>query len=163
MLDRYQFETLTFIEKNGKKDCSIRKIADDIRISGTAVMKALDDMSQLNYIHRDGELIEILPDGIAALEPYRVKKAVIMAAGFGSRMMPATQDRPKPLVTVNGKRIIDTLLDALVEIGIHDITIVRGYKKERFDEILEKYPFIKLVDNDIYDQTNNISFRHESA
>ena len=92
MLDRYQFETLTFIEKNGKKDCSIRKIADDIRISGTAVMKALDDMSQLNYIHRDGELIEILPDGIAALEPYRVKKAVIMAAVFGSRMMPATQD-----------------------------------------------------------------------
>lgn len=37
-------------------------------------MKALDDMSQLNYIHRDGELIEILPDGIAALEPYRVKR-----------------------------------------------------------------------------------------
>lgn len=157
MLDRYQFETLAFIEKNSKKECSIRKIADNVRISGTAVMKALDDMSRLNYIHRDGDLIEILPDGIAALEPYRVKKAVIMAAGFGSRMMPATQDRPKPLVTVNGKRIIDTLLDALVDVEIHDITIVRGYKKERFDEILEKYPFIKLVDNDIYDQTNNIS------
>lgn len=86
-----------------------------------------------------------------------VNKAIILAAGFGSRMMPATADRPKPLVTVNGKRIIDTLLDSLVSQDIKYITIVRGYKKEKFDEILNKYPFIKLVDNDEYDKTNNIS------
>lgn len=84
-------------------------------------------------------------------------KAIILAAGFGSRMMPATADRPKPLVTVNGKRIIDTLLDSLINKDIKDITIVRGYKKEKFDEILVKYPFIKLVDNNDYDKTNNIS------
>ena len=80
-----------------------------------------------------------------------------MAAGFGSRMVPVTLDRPKPMVAVNGVRIIDTLLDALVSVGIKDITLVRGYKKEKFDEILEKYPFINLIDNDIYDKTNNIS------
>lgn len=95
--------------------------------------------------------------GLEALEPYRVKKAVILAAGFGSRMMPATAERPKPMVKVNGVRIIDTLLDALVAVGIKDITIVRGYKKECFNEILDKYPFLKLIDNDIYDKTNNIS------
>ena len=80
-----------------------------------------------------------------------------MAAGFGSRMMPATADRPKPLVAVNGIRILDTLLDAIVAVGIQDITIVRGYKKEKFDEIVEKYPFIKFIDNDRYDKENNIS------
>ncbi|MCQ2485842.1 MAG: NTP transferase domain-containing protein [Clostridia bacterium] len=80
-----------------------------------------------------------------------------MAAGFGQRMMPATEDRPKPMVTVNGVRIIETLLDALVKVGITDITLIRGYKKERFDELLPKYPFLKLVDNDEYDKTNNIS------
>ena len=54
------------------------------------------------------------------------------------------------MVTVNGKRIIDTLLDPLVSIGITDITIVHGYKKERFDEIVSKYPFVKFIDNDRY-------------
>ena len=61
------------------------------------------------------------------------------------------------MVTVNGVRIIDTLLDSLVSVGITDITIVRGYKKEKFDEIKSKYPFVQFVDNEIYDKTNNIS------
>jgi len=86
-----------------------------------------------------------------------VKKAVIMAAGLGSRMMPATADRPKPLVTVNGTRIIDTLIDSLVAAEITDITIIRGYKKEKFDEILLKYPFVRFLDNDLFDKENNIS------
>ena len=50
-------------------------------------------------------------------------------------MMPATADRPKPLVTVNGVRILETLLDALVAVGIRDITVVRGYRKECFDAV----------------------------
>lgn len=87
----------------------------------------------------------------------KAKKAFLFAAGFGSRMVPVTLDTPKPLVKVNGVRIIDTIIDALVEKGIDDITIVRGYKKERFDELLLKYPFLKFVDNNEYDKTNNIS------
>ena len=67
------------------------------------------------------------------------------------------RDSPKPLVTVNGVRILETLLDALVAVGIRDITVVRGYRKECFDALLEKYPFLTLVDNDIYSKTNNIS------
>ena len=88
---------------------------------------------------------------------YIAEKAVILAAGFGSRMVPVTLDRPKPLVRVKGVRIIDTIIDALLEAGIDDITIVRGYKKECFDELLEKYPFLEFIDNDLYDQTNSIS------
>ena len=61
------------------------------------------------------------------------------------------------MVAVNGVRILDKLLDALVSVGFKDITLVRGYKKEKFDEILEKYPFINLIDNDIYDISYNIS------
>ena len=88
---------------------------------------------------------------------YEATRAVILAAGFGSRMVPVTLDRPKPLVRVNGVRIIDTILDALLEAGIEDITIVRGYKKECFDELLDKYPSIRFIDNDLYDQSNSIS------
>ena len=85
------------------------------------------------------------------------EKAIILAAGFGSRMIPVTLDRPKPLVRVKGVRIIDTIIDAFLDAGIKDITIVRGYKKECFDELLEKYPFLKFIENDLYDKTNSIS------
>ncbi len=91
------------------------------------------------------------------LEPYRIKRAVFFAAGFGSRMVPVTLEKPKPLVEVNGVRIIDTLLDAVLALGIDDITVVRGYKKELMDDLLIKYPMIKFIDNDIYNEANNIS------
>lgn len=94
------------------------------------------------------------------LEPYKVKRAVFFAAGFGSRLVPLTLEKPKPLIKVNGVRIIDTLLDAVLEAGIDDITIVRGYKKECLDELLDKYPMIQFVDNDDYDKANNISSAH---
>ena len=95
--------------------------------------------------------------GLSVLEQYRVRKAIILAAGFGSRMLPATKDKPKPLVLVNNVRIIDTLLDALIKAEINDIVIVTGYKGDRFNELLNKYPSIKLVNNPIFDKTNNIS------
>ena len=69
-----------------------------------------------------------------------MKRAVFVAAGFGSRMVPITLNTPKPLVRVNGTRIIDTLLDAVVEAGIPEIVIVRGYLGEQFDQLLYKYP-----------------------
>lgn len=155
IVNRYLFEVLCFIEKNGKKEYGIREISDAIQISGNTVSKSLQEAKISGYIEGK-QMLSITSKGIEALEPYRVKKAVIMAAGFGARMMPATADRPKPMVTVNGKRIIDTLLDALVNVGIKDIVIIRGYKKERFNEILEKYPFVRFIDNDRYDKENNI-------
>lgn len=93
----------------------------------------------------------------AKLEPYKVKRAIFMAAGFGSRMVPITINTPKPLVRVNGVRLIDTLIDACLKAGIEEIIIVRGYLKEQFDQLLYKYPMIKFVDNDIYNEANNIS------
>ena len=156
-LSRYQFEILTFLEKNGMRTYSIRTLSDTLKLSGSIVNSCLRSLSSAELVNQKGDVLGITDAGLAALEPYRVKRAVILAAGFGSRMMPATADRPKPMVTVNGVRIIDTLLDALTAVGITDITLVRGYQKERFDELLPKYPFLKLVDNDIYSSTNNIS------
>ncbi len=109
------------------------------------------------------ELVARAAAGIAteeeleALEPYRAKRAVMLASGFGSRMMPVTATRPKPLVRVNGVRIIDTLLDALVAAGVEEIWLVRGYRAQDFDELLEKYPQIRFIENPDYAATNNIS------
>lgn len=156
-LSRYQFEVLAYLEQSGEQAYAMRTLSDTLKISASAIGSSLDALAAEGLIRRVGEALAITQDGLAALEPYRVKRAVILAAGFGSRMMPATADRPKPMVTVNGVRIIETLLDALTGAGITDITLVRGYKKERFDQLQPKYPFLKLVDNDIYDSTNNIS------
>ena len=56
-----------------------------------------------------------------------VKRAVIMAAGLGNRMRPVTDTTPKPLIKVNGKIMIDTIVDALHENGIYEIYVVVGY------------------------------------
>ncbi len=93
---------------------------------------------------------------LAALEPYRVRRAVFMAAGFGSRMAPLTERIPKPLVTVHGRRIIDSLLDAVTAAGIEEIYIVRGYKAEMFNVLLEKYPTVQFIENGLYARTNAI-------
>lgn len=156
-ISRYEFELLAYLEKNGVREYALRELSDTLKISGTAISRSIEALAADRCVTKNGEVLGITPRGLETLEPYRVKKAVILAAGFGSRMLPATADRPKPLVTVNGVRIIETLLDALAAVGIRDITIVRGYRKECFDELLKKYPYLHLVDNDIYDQTNNIS------
>lgn len=96
-------------------------------------------------------------DVIERLEPYRVKSAIFLAAGFGNRMRPVTLTTPKPMVKVNGVRIIDTLIDACLAADIKEIYIVRGYLAESFDELLQKYPMIRLVDNLDFDKANNIS------
>ena len=58
----------------------------------------------------------------------QVKRAIIMAAGIGSRMHPVTLDTPKPMVEVNGKRMIDTVIDALHQNDIHDIYVAQIIK-----------------------------------
>ncbi|NRO45549.1 sugar phosphate nucleotidyltransferase [Lactobacillus helveticus] len=157
MLTRYQFEILKYLEQNGNKRYTHRQLSDTLMISNTEITKDIENMVNKKWVENDNSILRITEKGLQALEPFRVKKAVILAAGFGSRMMPATRNRPKPMVTVNGKRIIETLLDALVKAEIKDITIIRGYKGEEFDELLTKYPFIKFIDNLDYDKYNNIS------
>ena len=99
----------------------------------------------------------ITDEGMNALEPYKVKRAVFIAAGFGSRLAPITLNTPKPLVRVKGVRIIDHLIDACLEAGIEEIYIVRGYLAEQFDQLLYKYPMIKFLENPVYNEANNIS------
>ncbi len=155
---RMEFDFLTYLEKNGKGIYSQRKLADDLTITLSNAARLVNDLNEKDYINvlADGS-IEISEKGLKALEPYRVRKAIILAAGFGQRLAPVTLDTPKPLVKVNGVRILDTLLDALYAKGITNITIVRGYKKEQFDQLLEKYPTIRFIDNPEFNLENNIS------
>jgi CTP:phosphocholine cytidylyltransferase-like protein len=86
-----------------------------------------------------------------------VKRAIIMAAGSGSRMRPVTLHTPKPLVRVNGVRMIDSVIQGLPANGIREIYIVTGYLKDQFVSLEQEYPGVKLVYNPHYDVCNNIS------
>lgn len=84
-------------------------------------------------------------------------KALILAAGLGSRLAPITNDRPKSLVPVNGTPIIIKQIQNLYENGIEDITVIAGYKAEILEkEIHKNYPEIKIINSKDYDITNNM-------
>ena len=109
-LSRTQFDLMTNLEAAGSRTPTQRELAAASGRSVGTVNKTLKELQELGYVQKN----QLTPQGLAALEPYRAKRAVFVAAGFGSRMVPITLNTPKPLVRVNGTRMIDTLLDAVV-------------------------------------------------
>jgi CTP:phosphocholine cytidylyltransferase-like protein/thiamine kinase-like enzyme len=87
---------------------------------------------------------------------YRVKNAIILAAGFGSRCVPLTFETPKGLLKVHGQPMIERQIEQLIEKEITEIIIVVGYKKENFDYLIDKYN-VKLVYNPEYSTKNNLA------
>lgn len=150
LLTKKQFDILAALEQGNK---SQRDLEKETGHSLGTINKVFNELQDLGLIKGK----EISKKGISALEPYRVKRAIFIAAGFGSRLVPITLNTPKPLVKVHGKRIIDTLIDACLEAGIEEIYIVRGYLAEQFDQLLHKYPMIKFLENSLYNEANNIS------
>lgn len=151
-LTRKQFDLMAYLEHAaGRK--SQRDIAAATGMSLGSVSRTLAALCEEGLVNGH----TVTPAGYAVLEPYRVKRAVFIAAGFGHRLVPITLNTPKPLVRVNGTRMIDTLLDAVIAAGIEEIYVVRGYLGEQFDQLLYKYPNIRFIENPIYNEANNIS------
>ena len=151
-LTRKQFDILSTLATT-KETLTQRQLEELTGNSLGTINKIMKEFTD-NGLVANGE---ITPEGIDILEPYRAKKAIFIAAGFGTRLVPVTLNTPKPLVRVNGKRMIDTAIDACLEAGISEIYIVRGYLAEQFDQLLYKYPMIKFLENPAFNEANNIS------
>ena len=85
-------------------------------------------------------------------------KAMILAAGLGSRLKHKTAERPKALVEVNGKPIIQYQLENIIKADLDEVIIVVGYKKELIQDYVQKaFPALKVIflENKEYDTTNS--------
>jgi L-glutamine-phosphate cytidylyltransferase len=78
-------------------------------------------------------------------------KAIIIAAGIGSRLGDLTKDLPKPLIDINGKSILERQIELFKKFGINEIFIVTGYKNNKI-----KFSDINCVYNSEYQQTEQI-------
>ena len=151
-LTRRQFDVLEKLAISGSS-MTQRELEKATGYSLGSINRSIQELIEQGFISEG-----IITDaGLEALEPYRCKRAIFVAAGFGSRLVPITLNTPKPLVRVRGVRIIDHLIDACLNAGINDIYIVRGYLGEQFDQLLYKYPMIKFIENPLYNEANNIS------
>ncbi len=88
-----------------------------------------------------------------------ISTAVILAAGMGSRLSPLTDDKAKCLVKVNGKTILDSIIESLVRSGYKELVIVTGYKSESIHRHFQdtEHPIqVRFIHNEVYYCTNNI-------
>lgn len=74
-----------------------------------------------------------------------VKKAIIIAGGLGRRLMPITNDKPKCMLKIGDKTILQSEIEALKSCGIDDIAVVTGYQKEKIN-----YPDLKYYHDENY-------------
>lgn len=151
MIDRDLFDTLVLVNENSK--LAKNSNTYDLNQITNHINGSLLELKHMGYIDCDNRITE---KGNILLESFCCKKAIFMAAGMGSRLKPITDQTPKPLVRVDGVRIIDRLIDSCLFAGIEEIYIVRGYLAEQFDELLNKYPMIRFIENTTYGEANNI-------
>lgn len=83
------------------------------------------------------------------------KNAIILAAGFGMRMVPINTQAPKALMEVNGEPLIERTIKQLHEVGVTAIYVVVGFMKEKFEYLIDEYG-VELIVNEQYSSKNNL-------
>lgn len=151
MLNRLEFEILKYIDK--QPGDSAEEISKVIGLSLDKTEQIISELKERNFAD---EKLSLTQNGEAALEPYRVKNAVIMAAGLASRFAPLSYEIPKGLLNVKGEILIERQIHQLKEAGINDITIVVGYMKEKFAYLAQKEN-VHIIENNDYRKFNNTS------
>ena len=112
----------------------------------------------LKELIKDGYLDESITPTMKAITELKEKSpkcAIILAAGFGMRMVPINTEMPKGLLEVNGEPLIERIIKQLHEIGIKDIYVVVGFMKEKYEYLIDQYG-VELVVNADYATKNNL-------
>lgn len=116
------------------------------------VNRSLKQLMEEGYLD---DRVQLTRKARAEIKDKSPHNAIILAAGFGMRMVPINLSTPKALLEVNGERLIERQIRQLKEVGITDITIVSGFMKEQFEYLIDEYS-VNLVVNPEYASRNNL-------
>ena len=142
ILEKLYFET--FINQ--------RILASSTGLSVGVVNRSLKQLAADGLIDKHGQLTE---KGRQEIRQRAPRNAVILAAGFGMRMVPINLSTPKALIEVGGEPLIERTIRQLHEQGIRNITVVAGFMKESFEYLMDEYG-VDLVINPDYASKNNL-------
>ena len=129
-----------------------RELAEESGYSLGVVNRCLRSLTETGYVRADGTLTQ---NGQALLAENHPQRAVILAAGFGMRMVPINTETPKGLLQVHGERLIDRLIRQLHQALIRDIRVVVGFLKEQYEYLIDEFG-VELVVNPDYARKNNL-------
>lgn len=128
-----------------------RALSKYTHLSLGAINKTLRVLKKEYYLSDSLTITKKAQNLIVSKSP---KRAIILAAGHGLRMMPICRDIPKSFLEINGEILIERLLNQLHEVGITEIYIVVGYMKESFEYLMDKYSVELIVNKDFYEKNN---------
>ena len=131
---------------------SQRMLAHDSGCAIGTVNQALRSLSAEGYLN---EYQELTPKAQQLLAENKPRSAIILAAGYGLRMVPINTETPKGLLEVNGQPLIERLILQLQEVGIRKIYIIVGFMKEQYEYLIDAYG-VELIVNREYGSKNNL-------
>ena len=116
------------------------------------VNRSLKELIKAGYLN---EAISPTAKAVSEYKNKTPKRAIILAAGFGMRMVPINTEMPKGLLEVNGEPLIERIIKQLHEVGIQEIYVVVGFMKEKYEYLMDEYG-VELVVNPDYASKNNL-------
>lgn len=117
-------------------------------------------LERAGLLHDADGTVSLTQAGLDALQPYKVERAIFMAAGLGSRAVPFTYDEPKGMLPIHGQPMVERLIEQLQAVGINEIWLVTGYLREGYAS-LAQYG-VQFLDNPLYERYNNIGTVHRA-
>ena len=137
---------------NENDNVSQRQIAEMLDVSLGTVNKCIKSLRADRFLNENMQLTSKAKKLIQLSKP---KNAIILAAGFGMRMVPINTSIPKALLEVDGEKLIEKIIQYLHKVNIYEVHIVVGFMKERFDYLVAQYG-VKLIENKEYATKNNL-------
>lgn len=153
-MNKREKDILLILQKEGF--INQRNLSEVCKSSLGAVNRALKNLIQNGYLN---ENINLTEKAYELFRQKRTKNAIILAAGFGMRMVPINTEIPKGLLNVYGEILIERIIRQLHEVGIYEIYIVVGFMKEKYEYLIDKYG-IELIVNPEYSKKNNLYSLH---
>lgn len=129
-----------------------RILSEKSRHSLGVVNRSIKELIKAGYLN---EAVCPTEKALSEYKKKTPKRAIILAAGFGMRMVPINTEIPKGLLKVNDEPLVERLIKQLREVGVTDVYIIVGFMKESYYYLQEKYD-VHIIENDEYKDKNNL-------